>query len=130
MAVVIFDGVCNFCNSSVDLIFRFDKEAYFSFTANQNEPGRKILKEHDIDLEDVGTLYLYENGKLYDRSTAALRIAKRLSFPFFLAYPLILLPKFIRDAGYNLIARNRYKWFGKKETCRIPTPEERVRFLL
>ncbi len=128
--VVIFDGVCNLCNTSVDFIIRQDKKGKIKVTANQHEAGKQILQEHGLSPEQVETLYLLENGRLYDRSTAALGIARLLGFPWNLAYyVLILIPKPLRDAGYRLIARNRYSWFGKKETCRLPTAEERARFI-
>ncbi|MEM6273382.1 MAG: DCC1-like thiol-disulfide oxidoreductase family protein [Bacteroidota bacterium] len=128
--VVIFDGVCELCNAAVDFIMKWEKRPELLFTANQNEPGRKILMEHGKDPDSVSTIYLYENGRLYDFSTAALRIARRLRFPLNLLYAGMIVPRFIRDAIYRWIARNRYRWFGKKESCRMPTPEEMARFLL
>lgn len=128
--VVIFDGVCNLCNASVDFIIRHDEAGVFKVSANQHETGRKILAEQGVDPHQVDTVFLYENGTLYRRSTAALRIARRLGFPWNLLYGFIIIPSPIRDAVYKVIAQNRYRWFGKKETCRLPTPEERERFLM
>ena len=128
--VVIFDGVCELCNASVDFIMKWEKRPDLLFTANQNEPGRKIMEKHGQDPDSVSTIFLYENGKLYSRSTAALRIARRLKFPLNLLYAGMILPRFLRDAVYKWIARNRYRWFGKKDTCRMPSPEEMARFLL
>lgn len=128
--VVIFDGVCELCNQSVDFILKWEKKPELKFTANQNEPGRKILSENGADPDNASTVFLYENGRLYTRSTAALRIARLLRFPFNLLYGFIIVPKFIRDAVYKLIARNRYRIWGKKDTCRIPSPEEMARFML
>ena len=128
--VVIFDGVCNLCNASVDFIIRHDQAGYFKVSANQHETGQRILQEQGVDPASVDTVFLYENGQLYRRSTAALRIARRLGFPWHLLYGFIIIPAPIRDAVYKVIARNRYRWFGKKETCRLPTPEERARFLM
>lgn len=131
-AVIIFDGHCNLCNTSVDTIIRKEKGDYFLFASNQSGPGSQILTDNGIELsggDEVNTLYLYENGRLYNRSTAALRISRKLKFPWFMFYPQLLVPRFIRDFVYKIIARNRYKWFGKKETCRLPTPEERAKFL-
>ncbi|MDX1905472.1 MAG: thiol-disulfide oxidoreductase DCC family protein [Bacteroidia bacterium] len=128
--VVIFDGVCNLCNASVDFIIRHDPEGVFSFTANQDPPGQRILADNARAVTDPDTVMLYEAGVLYDRSTAALRIARHLRFPLNLLYAGIIIPRPIRDAVYRWIARNRYRWFGKKETCRIPTPAERSRFLM
>lgn len=127
--VIVFDGVCNLCNASVDFILRRDPGQRFLFASNQSEAGRKLLEAHGIDSSDVSTIYLIEDGRLSERSTAALRIAKGLRFPWNLAAVFLLVPRFLRDPLYNLVARNRYRLFGKKETCRLPTPEERSRFL-
>lgn len=127
--VVIFDGVCNLCNASVDFIIRRDKKNRFLFTANQNEAGAIILTHFGKEVDDVSTVYLLKDGKLYDRSGGAIRIAGDLGFPYNLLYPLLILPRFLRNFGYNLIAKNRYRWWGKKETCRLPTPEERAKFI-
>lgn len=127
--IIIFDGVCNFCNQSVDFIMKRDKNAYFLFTANQQNAGRKILEEKGILSSEVNTIYLYENGKLYSESTAALRIARHLGFPYNWGYVFILVPPFLRNFVYKIIAKNRYKWFGKKESCRLPSAAERARFL-
>ena len=127
--IIIFDGVCNFCNATVNFIMKYDKKSRFYFTANQSGEGQKILQDFGIETTDVGTIYLYTAGKIYHKSTAALRIASFLQFPFNLAYAFIIVPAFFRDAIYSFIAKNRYKWFGKKESCRIPSPEEAVRFI-
>lgn len=128
--VVIFDGVCELCNASVDFILKWEKRAELRFTANQNPPGRLLLESYGEDADAVSTLFLVQDGKLYRRSTAALRVARMLRFPWNLLYGFIIVPAFIRDFFYKLIARNRYRWFGKKDTCRIPTQEEVARFLL
>lgn len=128
--VIIFDGVCELCNASVNFIMKWEKRPDLLFTANQNEPGRKFLTGFGEDPDGVSTIYLVENGKLYSRSTAALRIARRLRFPLNLLYGFMIVPRFLRDVIYKWIARNRYRWFGKKEMCRIPSPEEMARFLL
>lgn len=127
--IIIFDGICNFCNHSVDFIMKKDSAAYFLFTANQQETGKKILMQKGINVSAVDTIYLYENGELYSESTAALRIARHLTIPYRWCYIFILVPPFIRNFVYKIIAKNRYKWFGKKETCRLPSPAERARFL-
>ncbi|MEL6132333.1 MAG: thiol-disulfide oxidoreductase DCC family protein [Bacteroidota bacterium] len=128
--IVIFDGYCSLCNGTVDFIMRHDPKGQFLFSANQHEPGQQLLMAHGIDPENVTTVYLIENGQLYQRSTAALRIVRHLGLPFSLLYPFILIPPFIRDAVYKVIAKNRYNWFGKRDTCRLPTPDERARFLI
>lgn len=127
--VVVFDGVCNLCNGAIDFIVRHDREAVFRVTANQHGAGRQLLADHGMSPDEVDTIYLFEEGRMYQRSTAALRIARRLPFPWRLLYGFIIVPAPIRDAVYRVIARNRYRWFGKKETCRLPTPSETSRFL-
>jgi len=127
--IIIFDGICNFCNHSVDFIMKKDKQNYFLFTANQQEAGKKILAEKGILGSEVNTIYLYEEGHLYKESSAALRIARHLSFPYNILYCFVIVPPFLRNGIYQFIARNRYKWFGKKESCRLPSPAERARFL-
>jgi predicted DCC family thiol-disulfide oxidoreductase YuxK len=127
--LIIFDGVCNLCNASVDFIVRHDQAARFRFTPNQGSTAQEVLPLHGKPSEEVGTLYLLEDGRLYDRSDAVLRIAKHLGFPWSLSVVFLIVPRFIRDGVYQWIARNRYRWFGKKETCRLPSPEERARFV-
>lgn len=127
--VIVFDGVCNLCNALVDFVLRRDPRKTFLFASNQSAEGRDLLVRHGADPSDVTTLYLIEDGRAFDRSTAALRIARRLRFPWNLAYGLIVVPRPVRDWFYKVVARNRYRLFGKSETCRLPTPEERERFL-
>jgi len=128
--IVVFDGYCSLCNGTVDFILRYDTKEEFLFSANQHEAGKELLIQHGIEPEDETTVFLIEDGQLYQRSTAALRIARRLGFPFALAWVFMLVPSFIRDAVYKVIARNRYRWFGKRDSCRLPTPAERARFLI
>jgi predicted DCC family thiol-disulfide oxidoreductase YuxK len=128
--VLIFDGVCELCNSSVNFILRWEKRPEILFTANQNAPGRALLQQYGKDPDAVSTIYFVEDGKIYHQSAAIMRITRRLRFPWFLGYAFIIVPRFIRDFFYKLIAKNRYRLFGQKDTCRIPTPEEMARFLL
>jgi predicted DCC family thiol-disulfide oxidoreductase YuxK len=128
--VLIFDGLCEICNATVDFVLKWEKKPLILFTANENPPGRALLQQHGQNPDAVTTVFLLENGKLYQRSTAALRLTRWLRFPMNLLYGFIIVPRFIRDFFYNIIARNRYRWFGKKDTCRIPSPEEMARFLL
>ncbi len=128
--VLIFDGVCELCSTSVNFILRWEKGHEIKFTANQNPPGRALLEQFGENPDEVSTIYFIEQGKIYKQSAAVLRIARRLRFPWFLGYGFIIVPRFIRDFFYKLIARNRYRLFGQKETCRIPTPDEMARFLL
>src|SRR5437773_787657 len=128
-AIILFDGVCNLCNGSVNFTIDRDKEKYFKFASIQSEAGRKLLREFNLDPDKLYSLILIKNGNFYDRSTAALKIAKHLDGLWKIFYILIIIPKFMRDFFYNLIANRRYKWFGKRETCRVPTPELKERFL-
>ncbi len=128
-ALVLFDGVCNLCNSSVQFIIKRDTKAYFSFSSIQDistEVYPDLLNQQQLNLESI---LLVENNKLYKRSTAALRIVRKLNGLWPILYAFIILPKFIRDPLYNYIARNRYRWFGKKDQCMIPSPEIQSRFL-
>lgn len=126
-AIVLFDGVCNFCNTSINFIIKRDNRGYFKFAPLQSEIAQKLVGDKTKPMPE--SVILIENRKTYDRSSAALRIAKKLDGLWPVLYIFILLPKPIRDWVYNLIGRNRYKWFGKTEACMIPTPEVRSRFL-
>lgn len=127
--VILFDGVCNFCNSSVNFIIKRNREKDIRFAALQSEAGKRLLNEYRLPAGEMESIVFIENGNAYQRSTAALRICRRLSGAWPLCYGFILVPRFIRDAVYNWIAANRYKWFGVQEQCMIPTPEIRERFL-
>lgn len=127
--IVLFDGDCNFCDASVQFIIKRDPYAHFYFTSLQSERGRQLKKQYGIAKEE-DSVVLIENGKAYTQSSAALRIAKKLDGLWHLLFLLVLVPKPIRDRFYKYIAQNRYKWFGKKEnTCALPTPEMKKRFL-
>lgn len=128
--VIVFDGHCELCNGFVDFVLKWEKKPALQFTANQNEPGKALLAQFEFKGEQGSTVYLVENGNLFTESTAALRISRYLRFPWNLAYGFVIVPPFIRNAIYRWVAKNRYRWFGKKDTCRIPSPEERARFLL
>ncbi len=127
--VVLFDGVCNFCNSSVNFIIDNDKHDCFRFASLQSEFGQSILKKHNLPLDSFSTIILVADNKVFTKSGAALRIARKLRFPHSLYYVFIIVPPFIRNFFYDMVSRNRYKWFGKKDACRIPTPEERNKFM-
>lgn len=128
-AFVLFDGVCNFCNASVNFIIRHDKKDCFRFVPLQTTKGKQLLQQFQLDHLPLDTIVLIENGKVYKRSSAILRIVRKLDGLYPLLYGWIVIPPFIRDAIYNLIARNRYKWFGKKESCMVPTEEIKWKFL-
>lgn len=127
--IILFDGVCNFCNFWVNFILDRDKKDLFKFAALQSKLGNEILKKFNMDNSNLESVILIDGESVYSKSTAALKIAKELSGPVKILYPLLILPKFLRDFFYDLIAKNRYKIFGKKEVCRIPTEEEKVKFL-
>tara|TARA_R110002049_G_scaffold308819_1_gene514236 strand:- start:38928 stop:39344 length:417 start_codon:yes stop_codon:yes gene_type:complete len=128
--LILFDGICNLCNSSVQYIIKHDKKDVFMFTALQSKTGQKIIKEFNIDTTKTDSILLYapEKGIEY-KSTAALKIALYLGFPRNLMGVFFIIPTFIRNWVYDYIAKNRYKWYGKKEACMIPTPELKSMFL-
>lgn len=127
--LVLFDGVCNLCNRSVQTILRHDRQARFRFASLQSPLGEKLREDLGIDREKVDSVILVEGGRWYKESDAALRIARGLGGFWRMFGILRLVPRPLRDAAYRLIARNRYRWFGKTETCWVPTPELRGRFL-
>ena len=127
-ALVLFDGVCNFCCGSVQFIIARDPGGYFQFASQQSDIGKEKLAEAGLPAT-LETFVLIEGKNVYTRSSAGLKVAGRLTWPWPLAGIFWLVPAFLRDAVYRLIARNRYRWFGKKEACWLPTPEIRARFL-
>ena len=127
--VVLFDGVCNLCTASVQFVIRHDKKKLFRFAALQSTTGQALLEQNNLPGTTFNSFVLIENNKVYTRSSAALRLSRRLNGILPLLYGFMIVPKFIRDGVYNLIARNRYKWFGKTETCLIPSPDLQARFL-
>ncbi|MEE4566441.1 thiol-disulfide oxidoreductase DCC family protein [Paenibacillus polymyxa] len=129
-SIVLVDGVCHFCQGATRFIIKRDPKGIFHFGSLQSEVGQELLRAGGLSTDQLDTFVLIEDGTYYTRSTAALRIAKRLRFPYPLAYVFILIPRFVRNAAYNWVARNRYRWFGKDEEdqCQIPPPEIRKRF--
>ncbi|OAB77960.1 thiol-disulfide oxidoreductase DCC family protein [Cochleicola gelatinilyticus] len=128
-SIILFDGVCNLCNSSINFVIRHDPKNRFQFAALQSEIGASLTEEFTIDPNDTDSIILIENNTAYVKSTAALRIAKGLSGAYPLLYAFIIIPTFIRNKVYDYVAKNRYKWYGKKDSCMIPTPELKSRFL-
>jgi predicted DCC family thiol-disulfide oxidoreductase YuxK len=129
-ALVLFDGVCNLCSAAVQFIIDRDPAGHFVFASLQSELGQRILAASGRDpTEAPETVLLVENGVVHDRSTAALLIARHLRGGWKLLRAAALLPRPLRDAAYRLVARNRYRWFGQAQECRVPTPELRARFL-
>lgn len=127
--IILFDGVCNLCNDAINFIIKKDKKDRFRFAAIQSEVGIKLIAKYEINTAIVDSIILIENEKVYIKSTAALRIAKGLKGAYPLFYGGIILPKFIRNWVYDTVAKNRYKWFGKQDSCMIPTPELLRKFL-
>lgn len=126
-AIILFDGVCNFCNSSVNFIIERDKKNYFKFAPLQSEMGQKFIEK--FGLSEIDSIITIENNEAFTHSTAALKIAKNLGGFWALFYGFIIVPRFIRDFFYKLFAKYRYKLFGKKDQCMMPTPEIRDKFL-
>ena len=127
--IILFDGVCNFCSASINFVIDHDVERRFRFASLRSDIGQRILTENSRSVSDFDTVLLIREGKLVEKSTAALEIARYLRGWTWL-YTFRFIPRFIRDAIYNLIAKNRYNIFGKSESCRIPTPEERSLFVV
>jgi len=126
--VIFFDGVCNLCNSSVQFIIKKDAKAVFKFASLQSDFALETLATYSVSTRNLDSIVLLDSGKVYFRSTAALRIVRHLPYWRFL-YFLIIVPTPLRDWIYNLVAQNRYRWFGKKDACMIPSPELNQRFI-
>jgi predicted DCC family thiol-disulfide oxidoreductase YuxK len=127
--VILFDGVCNFCNSAVNFVIKRNAKANIMFTPMQSAAGQKLLKQYNLPEDEMKSFIFIENNTVYKQSTGALKVCRYLRGLWPLCYCFIIVPRFIRDGIYNWIAKNRYKWFGKKEFCMIPTPEIKARFL-
>lgn len=126
--IILFDGICNLCNSSVQFILKKDQSGKFKFASLQGEKGQNLLIKHGLNT-DINSFVLIENGKSYTKSSAALRVCKHLNGTCKIALVFFILPRFIRDYLYDIVAKNRYKWFGKQESCMLPLPEWKNRFL-
>lgn len=127
--IILFDGVCNLCNDSVQQIIKRDPKGKFLFASLQSEVGQALLKKFNRPTTDLDTIVLVEGERHYIKSTAALRIARRLKGLWPLLYGFIIIPGFIRHSLYNYVARNRYRWYGKQDQCMMPTPELKARFI-
>ena len=127
--LILFDGVCKFCNSSVNFIIARDPVGRFRFAPLQSSLGGQILEDHGLSPDVLDTMVLVCGSRIYTRSGAALQIAKGLHWPWPLLYAFVLIPSFLRELVYKGIARNRYRWFGTFESCRVPTPDIEKRFL-
>lgn len=127
--VLLFDGVCNLCNSSVKFILKNEKNHDLKFAAIQSEAGEKLLIHYKIDPNETNSVILISGNHVYTASDAVLKLTHHLKFPYSLGKILVVVPKAIRDYFYKKVADNRYNWFGKRESCMIPTPQLRKRFL-
>lgn len=129
--VLLFDGVCNLCNGAVQFILDHDRTKVLRFASLQSDAGRALLASHGVTVPegDPETMLLVEGGRVFDRSSAALRVASHLTFPYWLGRAFIVVPRPLRDLVYRFIAHNRYRWFGRTNECRIPTPELRLRLV-
>ncbi|MDE3143299.1 MAG: thiol-disulfide oxidoreductase DCC family protein [Bacteroidota bacterium] len=127
--VILFDGVCNLCCGSVQFIIKRDKKKQFRFASLQSKFGKNVLYQFELNENNMNSFILIEDGKLFTRSTAALKVAKQLSGAWKMMYVFILVPAFIRNYMYSVIANKRYKWFGKKEECWLPTENMKNLFL-
>ena len=129
--VVLFDGVCHLCDGFVEFVLRRDRRQRFYFAALQSDVAVDLLRKHDetIDVAETSTVVLCDGPRVFVRSDAVVRVVARLGFPWTLLWLALLVPRTIRDALYRWVARNRYRWFGRREFCRLPTAAERERFL-
>ncbi|WP_199619164.1 thiol-disulfide oxidoreductase DCC family protein [Paenibacillus alkalitolerans] len=128
-SIVLYDGVCNLCNGVVAFTLRRNRKASLKYAALQSDAGRAILRRCGLESIPTDTFIFVENGKPYVKSTAALRLAKHLDGGWRFAYCFIIIPRFVRDSVYTFVAKNRYRWFGRREACLLMRPEYRERFL-
>lgn len=128
-SIILFDGVCNLCNSSVNFIIDHDKKNVFRFASLQSDAGQTLLKKFNLNVKDFNSIILVENDKFYERSSAVMKIVRKFPGLWKFLYLFIIIPPPVRNFVYDIIADNRYKWFGKKESCRVPTPELKEKFL-
>ncbi len=127
--IVLFDGVCNLCNGAVQFLLRRDHRRHFRFAALQSAAGQALLRQHGVDTAALATIVAVEGGRARVQSDAALLLARRLPWPWPLLAVCLVCPRPLRDALYSLVARHRYRWFGRTESCMLPTPETADRFL-
>jgi predicted DCC family thiol-disulfide oxidoreductase YuxK len=127
--IIFFDGVCNLCEGSVQFILKIDQKKIFRFASLQSKSGQAMLAAQGLPADAFKSFVVQEGEKIFTRSTGALRVLKHVGGFWSIFYAFIIVPKFIRDGVYDLISRNRYKWFGEKTECWIPTPELQKRFL-
>ncbi|MBA4258517.1 MAG: hypothetical protein C0446_05100 [Chitinophaga sp.] len=126
--VILFDGVCNLCNSTVLFVIKHDPKKQFRFASIQGDYGQQVLKQFHLPPDSLNSFILLKDNQIYTHSTGALKVARQLSGAWPLLYACIIIPPFIRNAVYQFIANNRYKWFGKKESCEVPSPALKALF--
>lgn len=127
--ILIFDGVCNICSFGVGIVLRADRKGVFRFAFGQGERGAALKEAYGLPKGDLESVTLIEDGRCYSKSDAVIEVVRRLPFPWPLLSVFKIVPKFLRDPLYSLVARNRYRWFGMRETCFIPAPEHMNRFI-
>ena len=127
--IVLFDGKCNLCNKTVQFIIRKDPKSKFRFSSLQSDHAQILLLQHGLHPDSLDSLVYIRDNTFYIKSTAVLRILQELNSVWRYLYILIIIPRFMRDMVYDFIAKRRYKWYGKSETCMVPTPELQERFL-
>lgn len=127
--IILFDGVCNFCNSAVNFTIKRNNKVNIRFAPLQSDVGHRLLQQYNLPANEMESFIFIEKDRAYNRSTAALKVCRHLKGLWPLCYGFMIVPKFIRDGIYDWIARNRYKWFGIREQCMVPAPEVRERFL-
>lgn len=127
--VIVFDGVCNFCHAFVNFVLKQDPHGDFKFGTLQSSPAQEILKHYQLPVSAYETFLFIEEGMLFTKSTAALRILKQLGIPWSIFWVFVVIPRPIRDLIYDCVARHRYQWMGKSKTCRVPSKEESGRFV-
>ena len=127
--ILLFDGVCNLCNATVQFVIKRDRANQFLFGSLQGSAGQEFMKKFGLPTNELNSFILVENGKAYTESTSILRTLKHLGNGWNLLYGFIIVPKFIRDFVYKVIAKNRYKWFGRRDECMVPRPEWTEKFL-
>ncbi len=129
-AIILFDGVCNLCTASVNFIIKHDTHNHFLFAPLQSNKGKELAEKYHLPKGDMDSFVLIENNKAYTKSSAALQLVKHLDRLYPLLYAFIIIPPFIRNAMYDYVSRNRYKWFGRRDTCMIPGEETKKKFIV
>jgi predicted DCC family thiol-disulfide oxidoreductase YuxK len=129
MKTILFDGVCNLCNSSVNWVIDHDKNNVFTFSSLQSDYGKKRAKEMGLGEDYIDTIVLDDEGKPYTESDAVFKVLRYIGGIYAASSVFLIVPKFIRNYVYRIVARNRYKWFGKRDVCRVPTADLKAKFL-